>query len=164
MVSTKIAQVSPSISSAKLARLLNSPKAKPGTSGRNPFWIFSCDQGFVGLRSTVAKKHPARSGLADQSARKLSLVWIAKQIAGVDQLTGLALHRRDPVRMTMTQRADGDARGEVEKLPPQIIPDPGALSANQRERGSRIVLQNVRVVEFGGAGANNGRTAHENIG
>ena len=122
------------------------------------------DQGFVGLRSTVAKKHPARSGLADQSARKLSLVWIAKQIAGVDQLTGLALHRRDPVRMTMTQRADGDARGEVEKLPPQIIPDPGALSANQRERGSRIVLHNVRVVEFGGAGANNGRTAHENIG
>ena len=80
------------------------------------------------------------------------------------QFGRLPLDGLDPARMTVPEGADRDARGEVEKLPPQIIPDPGALSANQRERGSRIVLQNVRVVEFGGAGANNGRTAHENIG
>ena len=31
-----------SMRSAKLWRLFSSPKAKPGTSGRKPFWIFSC--------------------------------------------------------------------------------------------------------------------------
>src|SRR5438552_115858 len=51
------------------------------------------DQGLVRFGAAVAEKHPARAGVADDSARELTLQRITKEIADVNQLRGLPLHR-----------------------------------------------------------------------
>jgi hypothetical protein len=76
-------------------------------------------------------------GVADQPPRELALVGVAEEVADVDQLARLPLHRLHPVRMAMAQRAHRDARGEIEVALALVVPHLGAAAAHQGEGGAR---------------------------
>jgi len=113
-------------------------------------------EGLIGLRTAVAEKHPPGPGITHQATRQLRLIAVAEQVAGMNQLSGLALNGRHPMRMAMTKGVDRDPRCKIEKLAALVVPDQRTASSHQRKRGTRIVLQNMGVVEVGGTGANDG--------
>src|SRR5262249_14759321 len=80
------------------------------------------DHALVGLGAAVAEKDAARPGVADESPRELALAGVAEKIADVNELAGLPLHRGDPVRMAVAERADGDARREIEVTVARVVP------------------------------------------
>ena len=118
------------------------------------------DQRLVGLGAAVAEKHTARAGAQRQLPREFPLQRIAEQIANVNEFAGLAPHRLHPDRMAVAQRADGDARGEVEVFAALVVPDGASAAANQSQGGTRVVLHYIRIVDFGRAGANDGGLVH----
>src|SRR5581483_8294381 len=93
------------------------------------------DQRLVRLRTAVAEKNAARPGEVHDPARELTLQRIAKQIADVDQFGGLTLHRGHPIRMAVTERADRDARSEIEIAVAGVVPHLRAAAAHEREGG-----------------------------
>jgi hypothetical protein len=66
------------------------------------------EERLVGLAAAVAEEDPAGPGVADEPAGQLGLVGVPEEVAGVDELAGLALDRLDPVGMAVPERADGD--------------------------------------------------------
>ncbi len=118
-------------------------------------------QRFIRLSSAVAKKHPARPGVAGQPAREFALIWIPEKIAHVDEFAGLLLHGGDPVRMAMPERGDCDARGEIEITLPLIIPHLRAAAAHERDRCACVVFHHMRIVEIGGVRAEDGGRSHD---
>jgi hypothetical protein len=66
-------------------------------------------QCFVRFRSAVAEKDAPWSGVFHQPPGKLTLIRMTEKIARVNELAGLPLNRRNPMRVAMPQRADGDS-------------------------------------------------------
>jgi hypothetical protein len=119
------------------------------------------DHRLVGLAAAVAEKDAARAGVSDQPARELGLVGVPEQVARVVELRGLALDLRDPVRVAMAEGAHRYPGGEVEVGVSLVVPDGRAAPAHERDRRPRVVLEDVRVVQVGGARPDNGlRVSH----
>src|SRR5262249_44004959 len=106
------------------------------------------------------EEYPARTRVADDPPGQLTLLRVAKKIADVNQLGRLPLDRRHPLRVAVTQGADRNPRGEIEIDVAGIIPNLGAAATYERDGRARIVFQNMRIVEIGSAGPDDGGCGH----
>ena len=111
------------------------------------------DQRLVRLAAAVAEEDAPGPREPDQPAGELALIRIAEEVAHMDELSRLALDRRNPARVAVAERAHGDARRKVEIGPALVVPDRGAEPADERQRRPRVVPEDVGIVQFRGARA-----------
>ena len=68
------------------------------------------------------------------------------------ELPGLLPHGREPARVPVAERVDGDARGEVEVRVPVCVPEGGPLTLDEDDVWPGVGLEDVAAMRRGQVG------------
>jgi hypothetical protein len=104
---------------------------------------------FQRLGAGIGEEHEVREALLAQPRRQPFAVRTLEQVGHVPQPGRLLLQRRDQMRMTMAERIDRDARGEVEITIAVARDQPCALTALEAEIGPGEYWKQMRRRAFG---------------
>ncbi len=117
------------------------------------------DHAFHRLGAGIAEEDEVGKALLAQPRGELLAVGAPKQVRHVPEPGRLLLQRLDQMRVRMTQRVDGDARGEVEIALAIGCDQPGALTALEGEVGPGEDGEQVRRGAVGHDGHSGDRVA-----
>ncbi len=106
------------------------------------------ESGLVRFRAGVGEEDAIGEGGVDKLAGKAQRRLVGKDVAQMPQGFALGFQRLDQRRMTVAQRRDGDAAGEVDILFALLIPDAAALAFDRHKLRRCINRQNDVIERF----------------
>ncbi len=143
-----------------------------GVDARRDLGPLACklERRLVRLGARVGEEDAIGEGGLDEAAREVRGGLGVEEVGRVREAAGLLRDGRDPARVRVAERVDGDAGGKVQKLAAGGVPEARALPADEDDvRGAAVGLEHeARVVGDdrgghvrvdGGGGGGRGRGA-----
>ena len=96
----------------------------------------------------LEKKVRCEAAHFGDALRQRPLILVVKKIRRVDQPRRLFLNDADDPRMILAERVHADARDEIEISLAVDVPHVRTVAANQNQRVTRVVLQQILTLEF----------------